>query len=200
MDLELVKQPELLPIIGVIGSHETALASDLGKAAGEIGCWIAGAGCHLLTGGGPGIMAAAAAGFCSVDRRRGLSIGILPAGKPLLYPNRWVELPICTHLTGSDPRATESRNHINVRTSLALVALPGSKGTLAELELALARPRPPGVIAYLPGGALIGGLSADAVKTKGAASAQDVAQIFSFLEARLVAARKTPPPWRQDTG
>src|SRR5215470_15742198 len=137
-------RPERLPIIGVIGAGDPDLAPELRLAAGEIGRWIARAGCHLLTGGGAGVMAAAAEGFCAVERR-GLSVGILPAGRPArLYPNRWVELPIRTHLRGLDPRGPDSRNPINVLTCLALVALPGGQGTRAELELALARRPPPG--------------------------------------------------------
>jgi uncharacterized protein (TIGR00725 family) len=181
-------RPELRPIIGVIGSHEPDLAPPVRRAAIDVGSWIARAGCHLLTGGGPGVMAAAAEGFCAVERR-GLSIGILPAGRPPAdYPNRWVEVPIRTHLVGDEPLSLDSRNHINVRTCLALVALPGGKGTHAELVLALDPERPQGtVIAYLPAGARIGGLSGHEVAACGAVLAEQIDDVFNFLQGQLAA-------------
>ncbi len=57
------------------------------------------------------------------------------------YANRWVELPIRTHLgrDGDDPL---SRNHLNILTSDVVVALPGGAGTDSEIRLALRYERP----------------------------------------------------------
>ena len=86
--------------------------------------------------------------FAEVEGREGLVLGVLPqvdedggseAGTG--YPNRWVEIPIRTHLgqAGADP---SSRNHINVLTSDVVVALPGSAGTASEVALAIEYGRP----------------------------------------------------------
>jgi hypothetical protein len=58
----------------------------------------------------------------------------LPAG----YPNPWVELTIYTHLPDSGPDGTlrSSRNHLNVLSADAIVALPGRQGTESEIWLA----------------------------------------------------------------
>ncbi len=133
-------------IIGVMGSgteEHDALASPLGQ-------WLARRGYNLLTGAGPGVMAAVSRAFSEVSGRCGVILGIVPAGKPAgLYPNPWVELPIFTHLTGeAGPSSAESRNHINVLSSDVIVALPGGEGTLAEIDLAVRYEKP--IIAYWP--------------------------------------------------
>ncbi len=72
----------------------------------------------------------------SVERRERTPVELeLPPG----YPNRWVELAIYTHLpdSGSDGTLRSSRNHINVLTADAIVALPGREGTQSEMWLAL---------------------------------------------------------------
>jgi len=142
-----------LPVVGVMGSgvepHEE-LAATAGRAIAE-------AGCHLLTGGGGGVMEAVARAFCAVPGRRGLSLGVVRAadasalelrdGRRVwrgLGPNPWVEIPIRTHLPlsgvqGKDPL---SRNSINVLSSDLVVVLPGGPGTRTELELALEFGRP----------------------------------------------------------
>jgi hypothetical protein len=73
-------------------------------------------------------------------RTSGLAIGVLPDRS---QENGWVELLIRTHLpaenhksnydNGRDPR---SRNWIEIRTCDVVVALPGGKGTEAEINLA----------------------------------------------------------------
>jgi len=131
---------------GTIAHHETCHA---------LGVWLAEHEVHLLTGGGAGAMEAVSEGFASVPNRAGLVIGILPAAErgvvlpPKGYPNRFVELPIQTHLHLSGTRGTElaSRNHINVASSDVIIALPGSSGTRSEVLLAVAYDKP--VVAYL---------------------------------------------------
>ena len=64
------------------------------------------------------------------------------------YPNEFVELAIHTHLPYSGTEGTHdlSRNHINVLSCAAIVALPGEAGTASEIELAIRYGKP--VIAY----------------------------------------------------
>ena len=66
-----------------------------------------------------------------------------------------MELAIYTHLPHSGTRGTDdlSRNHINVLSCAALVALPGEDGTASEVALALAYQKP--VIAYSTDAALV---------------------------------------------
>src|SRR5690349_12237256 len=98
------------PLIGVMGSgtdEHAALAEPLGR-------WVAEQGYDLLTGGGAGVMAAACRGFAAVPDRRGVSVGVLPAGPPPGYPNPWVDVAIRTHLPRRGKEGTDvlSRNHI----------------------------------------------------------------------------------------
>jgi len=131
-----------LPIVGVMGAG-TAAWPDF---AAPLGAHLAARGVHLLTGGGGGTMAAVAEAFCAVPGRRGISIGILPADPDPVkgfvprkgYPNPWVELPVVTPLGtfhGTDD-ALVTRNHANILTADAIVALPGAVGTHNEIRLA----------------------------------------------------------------
>lgn len=70
-----------------------------------------------------------------------VSSACLPDGTvhpPPNYPNPHVELAIATHLpvSGKEGMSASSRNHINILTSDAVVALPGSHGTASEVQLA----------------------------------------------------------------
>jgi chorismate mutase/predicted Rossmann-fold nucleotide-binding protein len=132
-------------IVAAIGSGTEADAD----ACRQVGRLIAELGCDLLTGAGRGTMEAVARAFC--ERRdevgsTGLSVGIVPgeidaggsyATRPG-YPNPWVELAVFTHLPLSGPHGTDlrSRNHINVLSADAIVALPGGPGTRSEIDLA----------------------------------------------------------------
>jgi predicted Rossmann-fold nucleotide-binding protein len=132
-------------VVAVIGSGTTADPD----ASRQVGRLVAELGCDLLTGAGGGTMEAVAGAFCERRDELGsaaLSIGIVPgevagdgayATKPG-YPNPWVELAIYTHLPLSGHAGTDplSRNHINVLSADAVVALPGGPGTRAEIELA----------------------------------------------------------------
>ncbi len=145
---------ERRPIVGVMGSgtesHED-LAAPLGRA-------IAGNGWHLLTGAGRGTMTATSRAFAETGNREGLCLGVVPSqqdgdGSPDGYPNPWVEVVIRTHLPLSGAAGTGpfSRNHINVLSADAVVALPGSAGTWSEIELSLRYGRPLAVFDRPPG-------------------------------------------------
>jgi len=156
--------PHRRRVVGVLGSGET---SD--ERADQIGRLVAELGCDLLTGGGGGVMAAASRAFVETPGRNGIAIGIIPGFVDRLdeleartidstvlveydvdprYPNPWVELAIHTHLPHSGASGTfrTSRNHLNVLSSTALVALPGGEGTWSEMWLALRYGTP--LIAY----------------------------------------------------
>jgi predicted Rossmann-fold nucleotide-binding protein len=102
-------------------------------------------------------MAAVSRAFHETSPRAGLVLGIVPGTvhelealedrsaaaaeheTPHGYPNPWVEVAIHTHLPDSGERGTlrSSRNHLNVLSADAIVALPGSAGTESEVWLAL---------------------------------------------------------------
>jgi uncharacterized protein (TIGR00725 family) len=127
--------------VGVMGSgvdeHDT-----LARPIGEL---IAALGANLLFGGGAGVMTAVSRAYVGSARSTGICIGIIPCAsetergipKPR-YPNRFIELPIFTHLplSGEDGASDLSRNHINVLSSNVVVALPGGSGTESEIALA----------------------------------------------------------------
>ena len=145
-----------LPVVGVMGSSETA-HDDLAEPLGRL---LAGLPAHLLTGGGAATMASVCKAFVECEPRRGLSIGVIPAAAletPTIsrtgYPNRWVELPIHTHLIAKHPDAWGglTRNHVNILSSDVVVALPGSRGTAHEIELALNYGKPVAAFFHRPG-------------------------------------------------
>jgi len=137
--------------VGVMGSgcdeHE--------PLATGIGTLLARLGVNLLTGGGGGVMRAVSRAYIRAPRRGGVCIGIIPCrsererGIPKEgYPNEFVELPIHTHLPHSAAFGMDdlSRNHINVLSSAAIIALPGAAGTASEVSLAIRYGKP--VAAY----------------------------------------------------
>lgn len=139
-----------LPIIAVFGQG-SPINPDRRDLARSVGALIAGLGAHLLTGGGYGVMEAAAEGFVGVPGRPGFSIGIVPRFQDgafdepnrdidgRSYPNSYVELPIFTPLPPrvEDWRKVPARNHVNVLTADAIVSLPGNAGTRNELDMAV---------------------------------------------------------------
>lgn len=140
-------------VIGVMGSGQ----QEHRELVVPLARWIAEHGFDLLTGAGSGVMRAAAEAFIAVEGRRGISIGIVPGEvvegdyRPRTgYPNPGIELPVYTHLplSGEQGRDPMSRNHINVLTAHALVALPGGPGTASEATLALLYDKP--LILYGP--------------------------------------------------
>ena len=146
---ELVIRPRL-PVVGVMGSGSLSHS----ERSSQLGCWLAGKGVHLLTGGGGGIMASVSRAFYEYKGRSGSVIGIIPCQEGSVhpkpgYPNPWIEIPIFTHLPLSGTQGTEplSRNHINILTSDVIVALPGGAGTASEVALAVSYRRP--IVAFL---------------------------------------------------
>jgi uncharacterized protein (TIGR00725 family) len=151
---------ELSPTtVGVFGSgtdpHEE-LSREVGRALAEMGV-------NLLTGGGGGVMRSVSEAFTQAARTRGICIGIIPCASEEDrksakhgYPNQFIELAIYTHLPHSGERGADdlSRNHINVLSCAAIVALPGNAGTASEVSLAIRYHKP--VIAYSRDETLIG--------------------------------------------
>lgn len=181
-NLKQISAIKKLPIVGVMGSsherHET-LALPLGKA-------IADAGYHLLNGGGTGVMDAVSKGFCDVQSRAGFCIGVIPmtensaGGYEIMegYPNPFVEIPVCSHLgifDGHDAQQV-SRNYINILTSQVVVALPGSKGTKNEVNLALRFKKP--IILFGPE-ALFADFPAGLKQT------EDISVVMRFIQAAI---------------
>lgn len=138
-------------IVGVMGSGVDEY-DELARGVGEL---LAKLEVNLLTGGGRGVMLSVSRAYTKVPRRCGICIGIIPClskserrTPKVGYPNEFVELPIYTHLPYSGPLGKDdlSRNHINVLSCSAIVALPGGEGTASEVSLALDYEKP--VIAY----------------------------------------------------
>ena len=139
--------------VTVIGSG-TEAHELLSHAVGRL---LASRDVNLLTGGGRGVMREVARAFVTSPGRRGISIGVIPCASEAQratpvpgYPNPFVELPIRTHLPYSGRLGTHdlSRNHINVLSAAAVIALPGAAGTESEVQLALRYDRP--VIVFSP--------------------------------------------------
>lgn len=169
-----------IPIVGVMGSGSSSYMDRTSR----LGRWLAERGVHLLTGGGGGVMASVSKAFYESPGRQGLVIGIVPCQEDSMlpktgYPNKWIEIPIFTHLPLSGKRGTEmlSRNHINILTSDVIVALPGGPGTSTEVALAHQYQRP--VIAYLQSMDEIPGLSGK-VPVQG-----DFTQVCRFVDSCL---------------
>ena len=172
--------------VGVIGSghdaHES-LARDIGRLLADLEV-------NLLTGGGGGVMEAVSRAFTEARRGAGVCIGIIPCSQadPSRpkdgYPNQFVELPIYTHLPLSGERGQDSlsRNHINVLSSAAIIALPGQAGTASEVSLALRYRKP--VIVYSPDGALVKHFP------QGARRAVNVDDVRGFLGEFLPGSRR----------
>ena len=135
-------------LIGVIGSGSDSFP-DL---CVPLGTWLAEKGFDLINGGGQGVMAEVAKAFTEVNDREGKVIGVLPSlahcqtpeqrakyEAPPGYPNTFMDIVIRTHLplVGPEGKETASRNHIIILSSDLIIALPGSKGTRTEIELAM---------------------------------------------------------------
>jgi predicted Rossmann-fold nucleotide-binding protein len=138
-----------LPIIGLFGSG-TKLTAERAALARDIGILVARLGAHLLTGASYAVTEAAAEGFCSVKRRRGVIIGSISRdatgafdkangsadGTP--YPNQFIEVAMFTTVAGGGNGSWDNsqRSRVDVLTSNAVIALPGSTGSRSELQMA----------------------------------------------------------------
>jgi uncharacterized protein (TIGR00730 family) len=118
---------ELPPAVSVFGSARSRQGSPEWDMAERLGAALAKAGYAVITGGGPGVMAAANKGAAEAQ---GLSVGLgieLPFEQGL---NEWVDI-------GIDFRYFFARKTMFVKYAQAFVVLPGGFGTLDELFEAL---------------------------------------------------------------
>jgi len=121
-----VDEETRLPILAVLGAADAT--ADEERVAEDVGALAARHGWVVLTGGGPGVMAAACRGAVAAG---GLTVGILPNDRAEVgYPNRWVRIPVFTG-------AGRARNAFNVLSATLCVAIGGGAGTLSEIALAL---------------------------------------------------------------
>lgn len=133
---------KFLPVVGVMGSGKMPW----NEWAEPLGRLLSSKPVHLLTGGGAGTMTSVSKAFCESKTRKGLCLGVVPSDKindgyqvKQGYPNAYVELAIQSPLGifgGEDPHHV-SRNQINIMTSHAVVALPGTQGTMNEVNITL---------------------------------------------------------------
>ena len=115
--------------ISVVGSGEADQALlDLARAVGRE---VARADCVLVCGGLGGVMAGACRGAREAGGR---TVAIVPGPDPAAA-NPWTEVVVATGLG-------HARNVVVVQSGDAVVALPGSFGTLSEVALALKAGRP----------------------------------------------------------
>ena len=169
--------------VGVMGSgseEHVTLAEPLGALLAHLEV-------NLLTGAGKGVMTSVSRAYTASPRVRGISIGIVPCvslddrahARPG-YPNPFVELAIRTHLplSGAEGRSDLSRNHINVLTCAAIVALPGGAGTASEIALALDYGKP--VIAFAGDASALAGLP------PGSDRAVGIDEVEAFLREHAV--------------
>jgi uncharacterized protein (TIGR00725 family) len=121
-----MQRPPQLSVIGAgdAGAGEMALATRVGRE-------IARAGCVLVCGGLGGVMEGACRGAREAGGR---TVAILP-GPDASAANPWAEVVIPTGLG-------HARNLLVVQSGIAVLALPGSWGTLSEIALARKIGRP----------------------------------------------------------
>ncbi|MGA2505872.1 MAG: TIGR00725 family protein [Chitinispirillaceae bacterium] len=124
------------PVVGVIGSGR-ALSEEVVQLAYEVGSLIAQRDAVLVCGGLLGVMEAAAKG---AHENGGFVVGILPTAHKT-DANPYVDLAIPTGLG-------IGRNALVAHTADALIAFPGSFGTLSEIALALDSGKS---VVFLPG-------------------------------------------------
>jgi uncharacterized protein (TIGR00725 family) len=94
----------------------------------RVGVLLAERGATVVCGGGPGVMAAVAAG---VRSQAGVVIGILP-GRDRATANEHLTASVATNMG-------EARNAIIIASADAVIAVGGSWGTLSEVALAVRR-------------------------------------------------------------
>jgi len=126
---------EARPVVGVMGGYHPPTPVE---AYFALGAQLARDGFHVLTGGGGtmagGPVTSLLAGFSSVRDRAGRAIGVVPEDmREGLNP--FNDTLIFTNLPAGHAHPN-SRNHLNVLLSDAIVALAGGPGTLHEIGLA----------------------------------------------------------------
>jgi uncharacterized protein (TIGR00725 family) len=115
-----------LPILAVLGGADAT--ADEERVAEGVAALAAQRGWVVLTGGGPGVMAAACRAAVAAG---GLTVGVLPVARATAdYPNPWVRIAVFTG-------AGSARNAFNVLSATLCVAIGGGAGTLSEIALAL---------------------------------------------------------------
>ena len=115
--------------IAVVGTGEDA--PELVELARSVGREVARSGAVVVCGGLGGVMAGACRGAAEAAGR---TVAILPGSDPSAA-NPWAEVVVATGLG-------HARNVLVVQSADAVVALPGSFGTLSEVALALKTGRP----------------------------------------------------------
>ena len=110
--------------IGVIGAG--SCSKEVYNLAFEVGKEIAKRDAVLVCGGLGGVMEGASKG---AKQNRGTTIGILPTSKKS-DANPYIDYPIATGLG-------EGRNLLVVKSSDAVICLPGKYGTLSEMAFCL---------------------------------------------------------------
>jgi len=115
--------------ISVVGAGSAG--AELLDVARRVGRAIARGGGVVVCGGLGGVMA----GACQGAREAGgLTVAVLPGDRPR-EANPWAQVVVATGLG-------HARNAVVVQSGDAVVALPGSWGTLSEIALALKAGRP----------------------------------------------------------
>ena len=126
---------EARPVVGVMGGYHPPAPVETYFA---LGARLARDGFHVLTGGGGtmagGPVTSLLAGFSSVRGRAGRAIGVVPEGATEGL-NPFNDTLLFTNLPAGHAYPN-SRNHLNVLLSDAIVALAGGPGTLHEIGLA----------------------------------------------------------------
>ena len=145
-----IKFTKMIAVIGSSKEQYIHLSIPLGKLLAEKGY-------SLINGGGSGVMLSTAKAFCSIPKRKGYVIGIIPSDSicsspldrasyrsPPDYPNSYTEIIIRTHLhsSGTKGKNMASRNHIIILSAASIIALPGGAGTQSEVELAIEYKKP----------------------------------------------------------
>jgi len=122
--------------VAVCGPAECT--DDEARAAFEVGRLLARRGAIVLCGGGPGVMAAAAAGARSAN---GIAVGVRPGRREPGAHAPELSVVVATDLG-------QARNAVLVSSADAVIAVGGSWGTLSEVAMAMRRAHD------LPSGAL----------------------------------------------
>lgn len=164
-------------VVGVIGGSDSTgeAAKDLGKALARL------QSAHLLTSGDGSV----SEGFYTVHPRSGIILSLVAKGAA---PDPYAEIPIRTHLNGTDPAAADSLSHILALTADVIVALPGAEDTLGLLDVATKAKNKyskPAII-YLPNATdTVAGKNAAALKRARYTVTDSLDEVVSFVMQAL---------------